>query len=306
MQYLIFDFKMKLSSKVLFLLSTAFTFTDAETSFADTDTFELAQQSSLDTCFPSSIPWVNYKGNDYIFSRMQYNSVCIDSKGKQYEWGTIQGVNPSIDTPGGGCSNFCVEGYSRAEARGCSSSQRPDTMSLVGFNYDCDKATCYCLYEKGTLSSKYDKCFDSMNTSNTGQGDVTRATTKQGTTCYSLYIQPSNPPAPSPKKPTSPPGSSICTRSPDYNCYITGRPSCCSKNNGKNCPSEMTICDNYPEGYTGWSYCTDGPDYTCYKSGWPSCCMENELNCPRQKPACDSTKKSNEELATQRFLRSVN
>jgi hypothetical protein len=155
---------MKLTSTSLILLSVASAFAGTEMFFADTDTFELVQKSSLDQCFPSSIPWVNYKGNDYIFNRMQYNSICVDSKGKQYGWGAIQGVYPSIATPGGGCSSICVRGYGRAEAKGCSSSQRPDPQKLAGFNYDCDNATCYCLYEKGVLSSKYNKCFDSMNT----------------------------------------------------------------------------------------------------------------------------------------------
>mmetsp|Transcript_46 Transcript_46/g.58 ORF Transcript_46/g.58 Transcript_46/m.58 type:complete len:304 (-) Transcript_46:56-967(-) len=303
---------MKFTCTSLILLSAASPFADADSlSFADTDTFELVQQSSLEQCFPSSIPWVNYKGNGYIFSREQYNSVCVDNKGKQYEWGAIQGVYPSIATKGGGCSNFCVKGYGRAEAKGCSSSQRPNPNKLVGFDYDCDKATCYCLYEKDTLSSKYDKCFDSMDRSNKGSGDVTRATTKQGTTCYALHIQPSDPQPRTPtrkptKKPSSTPrGQSICVRSPDYDCYKSGRPQCCSKNNGKDCPKEMTMCDNHPEGGGGWNYCTQSPDFDCYKDGRPSCCAKNSLNCPQKQPSCDK-KKSSEELASQRFLRSVN
>jgi hypothetical protein len=143
---------------------------------------------------------------------------------------------------------------------------------------------------------------------------VTKTTTKQGTTCYSLYIQPSNPPAPQPRKPTrkptkmpspTPRGQSICTRSPDYTCYKSGRPQCCSKKNGKDCPKEMTICDNYPEGMTGWNYCTNSPDYKCYKDGRPSCCNGNSMNCPKDKPKCDN-KKMTEGLTSQHFLRSVN
>lgn len=307
-------FKMKLTSTFLILLSAASAFADTEMLFADTETFELVQQPSLEQCYPSSIPWVNYEGNDYIFRRMQYNSICVDDKGKQYEWGAIQGVYPSIATPGGGCSNLCVKGYGRAKAKGCSSSQRPDPKKLVGFKYECEKATCYCLYEKDVLSSKYNKCFDSMNTSNTGSGDVTRTTTKSGTTCYSLHIQPSNPPAPQPRKPTrkptkkpspTPKGQSICTRSLDYTCYKSGRPQCCSNNNGKDCPKEMTICDNHPEGLTGWNYCSYGPNYNCYKDGQPSCCAKDSMNCPRDQPKCDN-KKTTEELASQRFLRSKN
>ena len=236
-------------------------------------------QWTNDQCFPGNIPWVNYQGNDYIFSREKFNNICLDSEGMEYEWGAIEGLNPPIDEPGGGCSNVCVKGHGSFEARGCSSSQRPDPKNLVGFNYDCDEATCYCLYERDTLSSKYKKCFDEMNTSNMGKGLVTRSSVKPKATCYSLYIQPSNPPAP--REPD------ICTREADYDCYKSGRPQCCDENDGKDCPDEMTICDNHAEGVSGWSYCTHGPDYDCYEDGRPRCCRENSMNCPRNMPACD-------------------
>jgi hypothetical protein len=67
----------------------------------------------------------------------------------------------------------------------------------------------------------------------------------------------------------------------------------------------MTMCDNHPEGGGGWNYCTQSPDFDCYKDGRPSCCAKNSLNCPQKQPSCDK-KKSTEELASQRFLRSAN
>ncbi|KAL7448442.1 hypothetical protein ACHAWC_000628, partial [Mediolabrus comicus] len=73
------------------LLSAASAFAEAERSVADTGTFELVEQPSLDQCFPSSIPWVSHKGNDYIFSRMRFNSICVDNRERQYEWGAIEG-----------------------------------------------------------------------------------------------------------------------------------------------------------------------------------------------------------------------
>ena len=82
-------------------------------------------------------------------------------------------------------------------------------------------------------------------------------TSMRGTTLTStLSLSPSCKPAHKPTKKPSP---------PDYQCYKTGRPACCSKNRGKDCPTYMTMC-NYPEGYYGWNYCTTAPapDYTCY------------------------------------------
>eukprot|EP00986_Skeletonema_menzelii_P018929 scaffold26820_cov171-Skeletonema_menzelii.AAC.1 len=60
------------------------------------------------------------------------------------------------------------------------------------------------------------------------------------------------------------PGSSICTRSLDFDCYKTGRPACC--NSGYTCPSFMTMCDNTGAGVGGSNYCSSwAPDYSC----WP-------------------------------------
>jgi hypothetical protein len=116
----------------------------------------------------------------------------------------------------------------------------------------------------------------------------------------SCEVQPQPQPRSPTRKPTtkpSPPtpdGQSICTRSPDYKCYkTTGRPECCYKNNGKNCPTYMTMCNNYPEGYTGWDYCTRAPDNNCYpySNGRPACCSQKgggTMNCPKQMPGCEN------------------
>lgn len=39
-------------------------------------------------------------------------------------------------------------------------------------------------------------------------------------------------------------GSSYCTYSPDYSCYKSGRPSCCGRNRGRDCPKQEPRCDN--------------------------------------------------------------
>ena len=249
-----------------------------------------ASCDNMSYAYPS-LPWVNYQGDSYIFTRQKYNSVCVDSNGKQYEWGAIEGVYPSISTPGGGCSNLCVKGYGRAEARGCSSSQRPDPNNLVGFEYDCDKAICYCLYQAGTLGNEYDDCFDDMNTRNQGTGEVFNTHPQQGETCYSLQIQPNNPPPPSPMPPV---GTTICDYTPNYDCYVDGHPPCCKVDGGQQCPNYLTMCNNHADGETGFDYCTDAPEYQCYNTpdGHPSCCSAPGgayMNCPKTMPGCDGT-----------------
>lgn len=184
---------------------------NTNTDLIDTD------NSDLETCFPDNLPWYTYKGNDYIFTRKRYNSICVDSNNRQYQWGKVDGIYPPIDEEDGGCSDVCISGYGRASARGCSS-MKPN--KLVGFNYNCDEAACYCLYEKNTWNGNSSPCFDEMDTSYNGQGDVSGTKTNVGSTCYSLRVQ--SAPSPGP-----PPGSSICTYAPDYECYKTGWPACC-------------------------------------------------------------------------------
>ncbi len=63
----------------------------------------------------------------------------------------------------------------------------------MGYEYDCDLATCYCLYNEGTLSAQYSKCFDSMNRSGQGylsNGEGVSTVTDTDRTCYSLSTQP--------------------------------------------------------------------------------------------------------------------
>ena len=97
---------------------------------------------------------------------------------------------------------------------------------------------------------------------------------------YSLFIlhQPTRKPTPNKV------GSSICTRSPDYGCYKSGRPACCDSD--YTCPSFMTMCDNVASGVAGSNFCGSwAPDYGCWPStdGRPPCCSKSGgayVNCP--------------------------
>ena len=242
--------------------------------------------SNPSTAYPDDIPWVEYQGDSYIFTRQKYNSVCVGSNGQQFEYGTIVGVYPSIDAPGGGCSTACVIGVSSDQARGCNN--RPPSNRLVGFEYDCEQATCKCLYQAGTLGNQYSQCFADMNTNNGGNGQVLTTQPQQGETCYSLYIQ-SNKPIPSP---TPPVGRGICALEPDYSCYIDGHPPCCNVDGGRSCPNYLTMCNNHAGGESGFDYCDNSPSYTCFDTpnGRPSCCNEpggSYMNCPQTQPKCD-------------------
>ena len=155
----------------------------------------------------------------------------------------------------------------------------------MGYEYSCESATCYCLYNDGTLSNKYSRCFDSINTNDRGYtSDGTVSTiTDTDRTCYRLHTQTQSVTTFPVESPVERPGSSICTRSPDYDCYKSGRPACCDSD--YNCPSFMTMCDNVSSGVGGHSVCTWSPDYGCWPDthGRPPCCSEDGgdfINCP--------------------------
>eukprot|EP00986_Skeletonema_menzelii_P004669 scaffold1622_cov114-Skeletonema_menzelii.AAC.6 len=227
----------------------------------------------------------------YYFSPASASSSCQDlsaSYPNDIPWVEYQGVYPPLDAPDGGCSTACVKGVSSDQARGCN--HRPPSNKLVGFEYDCSRSTCKCLYEVGTLGNQYNQCFSGMNTSNKGSGEVDSTAPQQGETCYSLYIQSNNPP-PSPTPPP-PVGAGICAYAPDYDCYSDGHPPCCKESGGRDCPDYLTMCNNHAQGMTGFDYCTNTPDYQCYSTpnGRPSCCNEpggSYMNCPQTQPKCD-------------------
>jgi hypothetical protein len=57
--------------------------------------------------------------------------------------------------------------------------------------------------------------------------------------------------------PTSPPGSSYCTYSPDTTCYESGWPSCCE--DASTCPEEKPACEIDTPTTNSSNYCEIGP-----------------------------------------------
>ena len=256
--------------------------------------FLVTQPDPLEVCYPDQ-QWVNYEGTSYIFQRQQYNTMCVDDnqQPQSFEYGALTGYW----TTGEPCANACVTGTTHSEQQGCSSSNRPSLSELVGYEYDCENGTCYCLYNQGTLSDQDTQCFDSMNIQ--GQGYTTSGVstvTKMDRTCYNLHTQPIDggtnfpvaSPIPMPTPPTwSPTAVDICDRPADYECYKSksGLPECCNSDYDYTCPPFVTMCDNVASGMTGNSICTGGMNYNCWPStGRPPCCSVPGgayVNCPK-------------------------
>jgi hypothetical protein len=179
--------------------------------------------------------------------------------------------------------------------------QEGSRLENISFFANCDTKTQCTKYGSNSCATIYKDCNKQCKWNpNANNGKGLCEYNKPGPTPRSPTRRPTRRPTrkPSPSPPA--PGSSICTwGAPDYDCYITGRPECCSYNGGRNCPNYMTMCNNYPADETGWDYCTNQPNYSCYPgTGQPACCNMKgggTMNCPRQKPGC--SRKS-------RFLRS--
>ena len=168
----------------------------------------------------------------------------------------------------------------------------PDLLGAVQIGFaNCNTKTQCTKYGQNSCEQIYKDCNkqcvwnSSQNICAYNSGPSPRGPTRKPTK------KPTRKPT---KSPSHAPGSSICTRSPDYSCYKTGQPECCSHNGGRNCPSYMTMCNNYPAGYTGWNYCAYQPDLNCYPNGGrPSCCSMSgggTMNCPVNRPSCENSR----------------
>lgn len=183
--------------------------------------------------------------------------------------------------------------------------QEGSHLENISFFANCDTKTQCTKYGSNSCATIYDNCNKQCKWNpNANNGKGLCEYNKPGPTPRSPTRRPTHKPTRRPtRKPSPPPpaprGESICTWAPEFDCYKTGWPECCDFNGGRNCPKYQTMCNNYPEGWTGWNYCTTAPNFSCYPgTGQPTCCNMKgggTMNCPRQKPGC--SRKS-------RFLRS--
>eukprot|EP00985_Skeletonema_marinoi_P007650 scaffold3388_cov114-Skeletonema_marinoi.AAC.3 len=172
----------------------------------------------------------------------------------------------------------------------------PDLLGAVQIGFaNCSTKTQCTKYGQNSCETIYEDCNKQCKWNCTQN---ICAKNSPGPSPRSLTRKPTRKPTKKPSPPSPTPGSNICTRSPDYSCYKTGQPECCSYNGGRNCPSYDTLCNNYPEGYTGWDYCAYQPNYNCYPNGGrPSCCFMSgggTMNCPISQPPCESRRRLRE------------
>ena len=131
---------------------------------------------------------------------------------------------------------------------------------MVGFDYSSKDQVCDCLFGASGINVQ-----------------KTRKTNKM--TCYKFTGSSQNKAR----------GGSVCTYSPDYDCYKQGWPACCDDEGKDTCPKGVgpLMCDIHEKHATGYDgYCGGSPDYNCYRNGWPQCCKDY-TRCPRKQPQCE-------------------
>lgn len=58
--------------------------------------------------------------------------------------------------------------------------------SFRGYNFDCQRSTCRCLYDEGTLDNRNSGRFDRTNRNEPGSGSVAGTTRKSSSYCAKL------------------------------------------------------------------------------------------------------------------------
>merc|ERR1712130_235849 len=90
--------------------------------------------TSNNKCVDNNKPNAKRNGEKYKFQLERSNAECVDGKNRVYSWGEFKNVKDFSK-----CANKCVKDV------------RSSLLSnFQGFNWDCKKKTCRCLYNRDT------------------------------------------------------------------------------------------------------------------------------------------------------------
>lgn len=99
-------------------------------------------------------------------------SQCVDSRDRRYEWGEF-----------GSCKNFsqCAEYCVNNTPQGL-----VFDGSFRGYDFDCARRSCRCLYDSGTLDGRNSARFDRSNRNESGRGSISSTSRKTSYYCGKL------------------------------------------------------------------------------------------------------------------------
>ena len=142
-----------------------------ETTTESTDTTDSSKDrdSSSGCKIDEKKPSKSRADKKYYFEIYKKDALCLDKDKEKYEYGQYDDVSKFSS-----CAKKCVE-------------KGPSTIlkKLQGYNWNCRTKKCRCLYDEGTLKSKYD--FDEYKTSDRdGKGSVKKTSKADNWNCAKL------------------------------------------------------------------------------------------------------------------------
>merc|ERR1712127_582652 len=111
-------------------------------------------------------------GQRFRFNLVERDSQCTDDRSRLYEWGRFNGCENFSE-----CADLCVNNVPSSLAF---------DGSFRGYDFDCDRMTCSCLYDANTLDSRNGSRFDRTNRNEPGRGSISGTTRKTGMYCGKL------------------------------------------------------------------------------------------------------------------------
>lgn len=106
----------------------------------------------------------------FRFNLQDSNAQCVDSDNRRYEYGQFDSVREFSD-----CAEACVKDV-RSEL----------LDSFRGFDWNCSKRECRCLYDRGTLSNRNSGRFDRTNRDERGRGSIEGTSDERDMYCGKL------------------------------------------------------------------------------------------------------------------------
>jgi len=92
----------------------------------------------------------------FRFNLVKSNTRCVDRRSNLYEYGQFDKVKEFSD-----CAEACVNDVRSSLLE-----------SFRGYDWDCKRELCRCLYDRGALDSRNSDRFDRTNRSNSGDGSI--------------------------------------------------------------------------------------------------------------------------------------
>ena len=130
-----------------------------------------SKNSKTSRCVDDERPRARRDGQRYRFRLVRSDGKCVDKDGRPEEYGQFRDVEDFSD-----CADKCVKDV------------RSSVLdSFRGYDYDCDRRRCNCLYDRGALDRRRNRDrFDRTSRGDRGRGSIEYAKKEKGYYCAKL------------------------------------------------------------------------------------------------------------------------